>query len=90
VIGEMFRRLDEASAATRPPESVAGQPRLGPATQTLKYLGKPRTVAKFDVDSLVVLARSAGGTIVMTCAVGDTLIEGAALLHVHGSGTALP
>jgi uncharacterized membrane protein len=56
VIGEMFRRLDEASAATRPPESVAGQPRLGPATQTLKYLGKPRTVAKFDVDSLVVLA----------------------------------
>jgi uncharacterized membrane protein len=68
VIGEMFRRLGEASAATRAPESVAGQPRLGPATQTVKYLGKPRTIAKLDVDSLVVLARSAGGTIVMTCA----------------------
>ena len=26
----------------------------------------------------------------MTCAVGDTLIEGAAHLHVHGSGTPLP
>src|SRR5580658_1445967 len=90
VIGEMFRRLDEASAAARPPASVAGQPRLGPATQTVKYLGKPRTIAKLDVDSLVVLARSAGGTVVMTCAVGDTLIEGAALLHVHGSGTPLP
>ena len=32
----------------------------------------------------------AGGTIVMACAVGDTLVEGAALLHVHGSGTPLP
>src|SRR5208283_4878665 len=30
------------------------------------------------------------GTIVMTCAVGDTLIEGTALLHVHGSGAPLP
>jgi uncharacterized membrane protein len=89
VIGEMFRRLGEASAATRPPE-VAGQPRLGPATQTVKYLGKPRTIAKLDVDSLVVQARNAGGTIVMTCAVGDTLIEGAVLLHVHGSGAPLP
>ncbi len=27
VIGEMFRRLDEASAARRPPESAAGKPR---------------------------------------------------------------
>ena len=90
VIAEMFRRLDGASAATRRPESAAAYRRLGPAIQTVKYLGKPRTIAKLDVDSLVVLARNAGGTIVMTCAVGDTLIEGAALLHVHGSGAPLP
>jgi uncharacterized membrane protein len=56
----------------------------------VKYLGKPRTIAKLDVDSFVALARNAGGTIVMTCAVGDTLIEGATLLHVHGSGAPLP
>ena len=90
VIGELFRRLDETSTATRPPESVAGQPKLGPATQTVKYLGRPRTIAKVDVESLVVLAQRAGGTIVMACAVGDTLVEGAALLHVYGSGTPLP
>ena len=52
VIGEMFRRLDEASTATRPPQSVAGQPRLGPAIQTVKYLGKPRTIAKLDINFL--------------------------------------
>ena len=44
----------------------------------MKYLGGPRTIAKVDVESLVVLAQRAGGTIVMACAVGDTLVEGAA------------
>ena len=90
VIGEMFPRLADRSAPTRPPEGAAGHLRLGPATQTVKYLGKPRTIAKLDINSLVVLARNAGGTIVTTCAVGDTPIEGAAHLHVHGSGTPLP
>ena len=36
VIGAMFRRLDDRSAAPRPPEGAAGHPRLGPATQTAK------------------------------------------------------
>ncbi len=43
VIGEMFPRLADRSAPTRPPEGAAGHLRLGPATQTVKYLGKPRT-----------------------------------------------
>jgi uncharacterized membrane protein len=59
-------------------------------TQTVKYFGKPRTVAKLEVDSLVALAREGQGTIVMACAVGDTLVEGSALLHVHDSGAPLP
>ena len=57
--------------------------RLGSVTQTVKYFGKPRTVAKLDVDFLVALAREGQGTIVMACAVGDTLVEGSGLLHVH-------
>jgi uncharacterized membrane protein len=88
VIGEMFRGLDDASAHYA--ESSASTARLGRVTQTVKYFGKPRTIAKFDVDSLVALAREAHGTIVMACAVGDTLVEGATLLHVHDSGTPLP
>jgi uncharacterized membrane protein len=56
---------------------------------TLNYSGKPRTIAEFDVAGLVALARQADGTIAMACAVGDTLVEGAALLSVHGARTPL-
>jgi uncharacterized membrane protein len=90
VIGEMFRRLDDTSAASRPLEGAASHQRPGRVTQTVRYFGRPRTVARLDVDSLIGLARLAGGTIVMACAVGDTLVEGAALLRVHDAGTPLP
>ena len=56
----------------------------------MTYFGKPRTVANLDVDSLVALAREARGTIVMACAVGDTLVEGSVLLRIHDSATPLP
>ncbi len=90
VIGEMFRRLDDAPAAPHPAKSAASTARLGRVTQTVKYFGRPRTVAKLDFDSLVALAQEARGTIVMACAVGDTLVEGSALLHVYDSGALLP
>ncbi len=93
VVGEMFRRLDDAAAPPHPAKSAARAARtarIGRVTQTVKYFGKPRTLAKLDVDSLVALARKGGGTIVIACAVGDTLVEGSALLHVHDSGTPLP
>ena len=90
VIGEMFRRLDNVSAAPRRAKSAASTARLGRVTQTIKYSGKPRTVASLDVDSLVALAREGQGTIVMECAVGDTLVEGSALLRVNDLATPLP
>ena len=90
VIGQMFRRMDDKSGAARVPEATADRARLGRATQTLKYFGKPRTIARLDVGALVALARQAGGTIVMASAVGDTLVEGAVLLRVHDAGTPLP
>ncbi len=90
VIGQIFRRMDDKSAASRAPEATADRSRLGRATQTVRYFGKPRTIAALDVGSLVALARQAGGTIVMAGAVGDTLVEGAVLLRVHGAGTPLP
>ena len=90
VIADMFRRLDAATAAPRASEAIAGRTPLGPLTQTVKYFGKPRTVARFDVDSLVAAARQARGTIVMACAVGDTLVEGDVLLRVHRAGMQLP
>ncbi len=84
------RPLDQASPAPRAWEGAARHTRLGQATQTVKHFGKPRTIARLDIGSLVALARQAGGTIVMACAVGDTLVEGAVLLRVHDAATPLP
>src|SRR6202046_1759971 len=64
VIGEMFRGLGDASLAPHPIKSAASTARLGRLTQTVKYFGKPRAVAKLDVDSLVALARESRGAIV--------------------------
>ena len=90
VIGAMFRRLDDASAAPRATDGAAGCTGLARATQTVKYSGKPRAIARLDVGALVALARQAGGTIAMACAVGDTLVEGAVVLRVHDAGAPLP
>ena len=90
VMSQMFRRLGDKSAASRAPEATGDRARLGRVTQTVKYFGKPRTIAKLDVDSLVALAQQARGTIVMASAVGDTLVEGAVLLRVHDARTPLP
>ncbi len=90
VIGQMFRRLDDKSAASHAPEATADRARLGRATQTVQYFGKPRTIAMLDVGSLVTLAREAGGTIAMACAVGDTLVEGVVLLRVYDARAPLP
>ncbi len=56
VIGEMFRRLDDTSAASRALEGAASHQRPGRVTQTVRYFGRPRTVARLDVDSLIGLA----------------------------------
>jgi uncharacterized membrane protein len=85
VIEDMFRRLGDEPPAGAPEGALDLRPQLGPATQTLQYFGKPRTVAELDASSLVALARPAGATIVMAAAVGDTLVEGSVLLRVHGA-----
>ena len=83
VINDMFRRLNGKPGVSRACELIEDRARLGRVTQTVKYFGKPRAISKFDVNSLVALARQAGGTIVMACAVGDTLVEGTVLLRLH-------
>ena len=90
VIGEMFEPLARASPVKRDPDAAADGARLGRATQTLKYSGKPRAIASVDVGALVALARRAAGTIVMACAIGDTLVEGVVLMRVHEATTPLP
>lgn len=59
-------------------------------TQTLTYDGIPLAIANFRVDALVRLGQQAGGTIVMRCAVGDTVAQGTRLLEVYGATTQIP
>jgi uncharacterized membrane protein len=91
VIRDMFGRPDdEPTAVQQPGKRGAAAARLGPATQTLRYSGKPRTIAKLDIESLVRQAQRAGGVVVMMCAVGDSLVEGTLLLQIHDAESRLP
>jgi uncharacterized membrane protein len=74
---------------SRPAQNSDATIQLGPVTQTLKYAGEPRTIAKFDIAALTQQADEAGAVIVMACAVGDTLVENTLLLHVHGASKPL-
>src|SRR5215813_2521740 len=82
-IADMFQPLEGRPLSER----RAGNPvaaRLGPVSHTLKYSGEPRAIARVNVPGLVRLGQQAGGTIVMECGVGDTLVHGTVLLRVHG------
>ena len=85
VIRDMHKPLDG-----RPSQTAETTVQLGPVTQTLKYIGEPCTVAKFDTDGLAQRAAEAGAVIVMACAVGDALLENTPILHVHGASKPLP
>jgi uncharacterized membrane protein len=91
VIRGMFERVDNVpTAGGRPEKRATATAQLGPVTQTLRYSGEPRSIAKFDIAQLVRQAQQAGGVIVFICAVGDTLVEGTPLLQVHDAKNQLP
>ena len=91
IIGEMFElRGNGGTAEQRNKDGRVGEAPRGPITQTLKYAGGPRTVAKFDIDALVSQAQNAGAVIEMLCAVGDTLVQDTLVLQVHGAKAPLP
>jgi uncharacterized membrane protein len=61
-----------------------------PLIQTLVHDGGPLVVQAVNTGALIELASRAHGTIVMTVAVGDTVLEGMPVLRVHGAGPPLP
>lgn len=63
--------------------------RSGTVLQSIRYSGEPRAVADFDIPALVGLAADAGVAIVVECAVGDTVGEGALLARTFGTGKAI-
>lgn len=56
-----------------------------PVIRTLAHHGAPAVIQAVDDDALAAMAVKAGGVVVMTAAVGDTVMEGMTILRVHGT-----
>jgi uncharacterized membrane protein len=80
VIRETYRGATEFASR----KTVDSAPRRLPGSfvLTLKHQGRPRVVTRIDISGLVKQARQAECTIVVDCAVGDTLLEETRLLRV--------
>lgn len=61
-----------------------------PVSQVLRHAGPPRYVQRYDIPSLIALARGAGARIRMDCAVGDMMMDGSVMLRVIGAAGPLP
>jgi uncharacterized membrane protein len=90
LIENTFQRYQKPAWNEDQKERPAGSAALGPPVQTLIYWGRPLTIAEIDTRSLVGHARRSGGVIVMSCAVGDTLVHGSEVLRVYGATQPLP
>jgi uncharacterized membrane protein len=86
VIREMFDRLDHRPATEWQGRiESADDAVIGPVIRTVTYSGEPRTITRFNIDSLVRQAQQADAIIVMACAVGDTIVEDATVSRLHGT-----
>ena len=84
--GTPFRnRRDSGTHAAPPSEARAA---ALPVIQTLSHHGAPGVVQAVDTEALIALAARAGGVVVMTAAVGDTVMDGMPILRVRGTGPA--
>src|SRR6516162_999876 len=88
VIRVMFPLISDSANASR--ELTEPAIVLGPVTLTLTHSGEPRVITSFDLDALVRSAQDADAVVAIECGVGDTLVEGAVLIRVHGTGRRLP
>lgn len=87
VIRTLFARIPEEAVTSS--LTATADPDLPPPVQCLTYSGEPRSITRFDIPGLVRLAEAAGAVIVLECAVGDTLVEDARVLTVHGAAAPL-
>ena len=79
VIHETYRAVADTGSGK---SSDANLRRIsGPFSLSIKHQGKPCAVTRIDIDGLVRQARQADCTILVDCAVGDTLLEDTLLLR---------
>jgi uncharacterized membrane protein len=85
VLRQTFDRLEPESGSSAQMSDIDIELRARPVTQVLKYTGAPRSIAKFDVRTLVRMAYDADALIELDCAVGDTIVYDTQLLQVRGA-----
>ena len=92
VIQETYGALTagESGSDIRALRERAEKVSAGVALQTIRYAGVPRAIAKFDIPAFVRLAEASDAVIVMGCAVGDTVPDGALLMRVYGARGHIP
>jgi uncharacterized membrane protein len=84
--GMPFRNRHDPGTHGAPPSEASAA--ALPVVQTLAHHGAPGVVQAVDTEALIALAARAGGVVVMTVAVGDTVMDGMPILRVHGTGPA--
>jgi uncharacterized membrane protein len=88
-IDAMFPEMAQSAFAGSPATEISAA-QISSATQTLTYNGNPRVINGFDFAALVRLAEHADALVAIEWGVGETLMEHAVLLRVHGTKHKLP
>ncbi|GGH11150.1 hypothetical protein GCM10007036_08020 [Alsobacter metallidurans] len=96
LIGDQGRAvLARSSSVYSGPQAIRNQQAaplvadMGPPLRTLTYAGSPSSILRLDIKALVDEADRAGAVFVMACGVGNTLVEGSPILHIHASGAVI-
>lgn len=87
VIRETYTLAEAAATDGEATHQQVAQICASAPLQTLRYSGPPRAVEYFEIERFVRLAQDAQAVIVLQCAVGDTVPDGALLVRVFGNGT---
>lgn len=84
---EVIGRVYPVLGPDEQPEPVTKEPTLAELpkkTLTVRYEGGPAVIASINIPLLVALSNETGCVIELDYAIGDTLPDGAALIHQHG------
>ena len=85
VIEKLYGELDLPSSKSQIFSNIKAMPR-----QILLHRGRPQSLQEINIEKLVHIADQHDARIAVVAAVGDTLLEGTALIHVFGGNGQIP
>ena len=85
MIEKLYGELDLPSSKSQIFSNIKAMPR-----QILLHRGRPQSLQEINIEKLVHIAHQHDARIAVVAAVGDTLLEGTALIHVFGGDGQIP